>query len=255
MAFAYDAPPAGETAFDITSERYQRSFARCSRCGLLVADLGELDLPELYAGPYVDATYSGKGITATFDRIMALPPERSDNAGRVARLVAWLGERRGKVLDVGSGLAVFPARLRREGFADVVALDPDARAVEHARTHAGVEAVLGDFMAADGLGRFQTVSFNRVLEHVADPVAMLARTHRHLQPDGVVYLELPDGEAAARDPEGQEREEFFIEHLFVFGPASLSLLARRAGFDVERLERLREPSGKYTVCALLTAAS
>ena len=253
-AFHYDARPEGETQFEIPPERYRRSYAQCSTCGLYVADLGGLDLDELYAGAYVDATYSANGLSATFDRIMALAPERSDNAGRVARVVDWLGEPGARILDVGSGLGVFPAGLRRAGQHAVVALDPDARAVEHTRGHAGVEAVLGDFMAAGelGLGRFELVTLNKVLEHVPDPVAMLARVREHLEPGGAVYVELPDGEAAAQDPDGQGREEFFIEHRYVFGPASLALLARRAGFDVRRLERLREPSGKYTVYAFLT---
>jgi SAM-dependent methyltransferase len=254
--FEYDARPAGETEFDIAPDRYRRSYAQCSTCGLYAADLGALDLDALYAGAYVDATYAADGIGATFDRIMALAPERSDNAGRVARVVEWLGGRSGRILDVGSGLGVFPAALRRNGFDAVVALDPDARAVEHTRSRAGVEAVVGDFMDAGdlGLGRFDLVTLNKVLEHVPDPVAMLARVHDHLEPGAAVYVELPDGEAAALDPDGQGREEFFLEHLWVFGPASLALLARAAGFAVQRLERLREPSGKYTVYAFLTAA-
>ncbi len=254
-AFEYDARPAGETGFDIPPEHYRRSYARCPTCGLYVADLKALDLDALYAGAYVEATYSAEGVGATFDRIMALPPERSDNAGRVERVIAWLGGSDARVLDVGSGLGVFPAALQQAGFEAVVALDPDARAVEHTHAHAGVEAVLGDFMdTADlELGRFDLVTLNKVLEHVPDPTAMLARVHEHLAVGGTVYVELPDGEAAALDSDGAGREEFFIEHLYVFGPASLALLARRAGFDVQRLERLREPSGKYTVYAFLTA--
>jgi hypothetical protein len=36
--------------------------------------------------------------------------------------------------------------------------------------------------------------------------------------------------------------------------ASLALLATRAGFRVQTLERLREPSTKFTLRAFLTAA-
>ena len=132
------------------------------------------------------------------------------------------------MLDVGSGLAVFPARMKEAGWT-CTALDPDPRAVEHARTVVGVEAVRADFMEADDLGRFDLVTLNKVLEHVPDPAAMLGRTREFLAEGGVVYVELPDGEAAAADPDGPDREEFFIEHLHVFSMSSMSLLADRAG--------------------------
>ena len=88
------------------------------------------------------------------------------------------------------------------------ALDPDPRAAAHARNVVGVNAVCGDFMTLADLGRFDAVTFNKVLEHVEDPVLMLARSRQHLADGGFVYIELPDGEAAAED--GPGREEFFI---------------------------------------------
>jgi hypothetical protein len=81
---------------------------------------------------------------------------------------------------------------------------------------------------------------------------MLRRCHTFLEPGGTVYVELPDGEAAARDPDGPDREEFFIEHLWAFSPRSLELLAERAGFAADRVERIREPSDKYTLFGFLT---
>jgi hypothetical protein len=68
-----------------------------------------------------------------------------------------------------------------------------------------------------------------------------------------VYVELPDGEAAAAD--GAEREEFFIEHSHVFSMSSLCLLARQAGFSADCIERVHEPSTKYTLRAFLRSAA
>jgi hypothetical protein len=63
--------------------------------------------------------------------------------------------------------------------------------------------------------------------------------------NGIVYVELPDGEAAIS--EGAGREEFFIEHYHAFSMSSAALLARCAGFTPLLIERLREPSGKFTL--------
>jgi hypothetical protein len=103
----------------------------------------------------------------------------------------------------------------------------------------------------DELGRFDIVAFNKVLEHVPDPVEMLARGTHNVAEGGFVYVEVPDGPAAAED--GFGREEFFIEHLHVFSPDSLALTAKRAGLRPLRVDRLQEPSTKYTLCAFLVA--
>jgi len=93
------------------------------------------------------------------------------------------------------------------------------------------------------------ITFNKVLEHIVDPVKVLAKAKEHLNPQGFVYIELPDGEVASK--EGKGREEFFIDHPHIFSEASVECLARRAGFNVRLLERLQEPSTKYTLYAFL----
>lgn len=251
-AFTYDAPPKGETAFDFGQQAYARRYQRCFACGHWRADHA-MQLGSLYGGAYVSATY-GDRMRTTFERIIGLPADRSDNTGRVERVLTfgrrWFPESTvPRLLDVGSGLAVFPYRMRQAGW-DCTALDPDESAATHAREVAGVAAVTGDFATASGagLGRFDVVTLNKVLEHVEDPVALLSLVRRHLEPRGFVYVEVPDEAAAI---EGPEREEFFIEHLHVFSPASLAMLADRSGLTVVAIERLREPSSKFTLRAFL----
>ena len=69
----------------------------------------------------------------------------------------------------------------------------------------------------------------------------------------IPHAKLKEMTDACRDPdvaaaaEGPGREEFFIEHHHVFSPASLVLMAEKAGLSLTRLERLREPSSKFTL--------
>ena len=81
---------------------------------------------------------------------------------------------------------------------------------------------------------------------------MLRHAHACLAMGGAVYVELPDGEAAATEGEG--REEFFIDHHHVFSRRSIRILAHSAGFEVIAVEALREPSSKYTLRAFLEPA-
>ena len=121
----------------------------------------------------------------------------------------------------------------------------------HAREVVGVEGFCGDLDQADGVGQFNAVTLNRVLEHVVGPREMLAKVKRFLLPGGFVYVEVPDGEMAAI--EGPEREEFGIDHWHIFSATSLALLISRSGFVLETLERLRDPSGKFTLRAFIVA--
>jgi 2-polyprenyl-3-methyl-5-hydroxy-6-metoxy-1,4-benzoquinol methylase len=213
-----------------------------------------MDMSALYAGSYVDSTYGEDGMRRAFERITLLDRSKSDNVGRVARIVDFAGRyrpsnERPSVLDVGSGLCVFLHRLQRVAGWDCTALDPDPRAVRHAEVVAGVRGICGDFTEHVDLGSYGLITFNKVLEHVLDPVAMLAKSAEHLKAGGCVYIELPDGEKASLD--SFDREEFFVDHHHVFSLRSMELLARNAAFQVIEAERLREPSGKYTLFAFL----
>jgi 2-polyprenyl-3-methyl-5-hydroxy-6-metoxy-1,4-benzoquinol methylase len=217
----------------------------------------EMNMRGLYEGVYVNATYGDKGINGAYERIIVLSPSQSDNEERVNRVLEFAAKhfpretflsRPPSVLDVGSGLCVFLRRMKSAGW-DCTALDPDSRAVTHARDTVGVHAVRGQFLDVQALEEFDVVTFNKVLEHVEDPVPMLAKAREHLRPGGFVYVELPDGEEAAH--EGPGREEFFVDHHHVFSLASAAILAHLAGFVVKSLERVREPSSKYTIRAFM----
>ncbi|RJQ83008.1 MAG: class I SAM-dependent methyltransferase [Desulfobacteraceae bacterium] len=258
-AFTYAAAPAGETAFDLQGRPYLRRYDHCTVCGHWFGR-HDLDLDGLYARDYVDATYGGlAGMRQKFETIMALPPEKSDNVQRIARVRAF-ALRRGidesvcpRLLDVGAGLGVFPAAMKTNGWR-VTALETDARTVQHLRAVVGVETLdlpLAQ-MQESAAEPFDLIAFNKVLEHVADPVSLLIAAKALLLQQGFIYVEVPDVAAAA---EGPEREEFFIEHHHVFSPASVALLSARAGLSPISIARLREPSGKFTLNAFLTVSS
>jgi SAM-dependent methyltransferase len=254
--FTYNAPPEGETRFDLGEVPYIRAYDRCTECEHWFAR-HTIDIDSLYLRNYVDATYGGPdGMRARLERILALPPERSDNAGRVNRIISFAEARfdgrkvARRLLDVGAGIGVFAATMKAAGWA-VVAIEPDPRTARHLREWVGVEAYACPIAALDpvGVGRFDIVAFNKVLEHVEDPIALLTAAHRLLEPSGFVYLEVPDAETASA--EGPGREEFFIEHHHVFSAASVTLTGERAGYMPYVVQQIREPSTKFTLFAVL----
>ncbi len=254
VTFVYEAAPIGETRF-LANHEYKRRILQCKNCGHFINDIS-IDLNTFYKSKYVDHTY-GSDLLTSYNRIMALPRSKSDNYHRVIRVDRFLKRHLGRkrnnstppsVLDIGSGLCVFLAGMKKKGW-ECTALDPDFRAAEHARRNVMIKAVCEDYFTCKITDMFNLITFNKVLEHVADPVVMLQKCKKNLKSDGIVYVEVPDGQGAVK--EGENREEFFIEHLHVFSISSLCLVAFRAGFLILEAKRIREPSGKFTLYAFL----
>ncbi len=255
-ALHYKAAPRGEFCFPLVGD-YRRSYDRCNTCGHYFSR-HNLDMKTLYKGDYLTVTYGGEeGIKETFREISNLPPENSDNFHRVQRVTQFADkwfqarETQRRLIDIGSGIGVFVYGMKLKGWC-CTALDPDKRFSAHARRNIGVDAITCDFSceSSEGLGSFQCVSLNKVLEHVEDPVGFLTKAKKLLARRGFIYIEVPDGEIAIRV--GDQREEFFIEHHHVFSSSSLPILIAQAGMELLVMRRLCEPSGKYTLLAFVT---
>jgi len=257
---SYSAPPIGETDFGFEEDKYSRSFDKCITCGHF---FGRHNLPvsRIYEAEYVDSTYGdASGMVERLNKIMSLPPTQSDNAFRVRRIREWaFSERRVestqtrpmRLLDVGAGIGVFPAAMKKEGW-EVVAIEPDPRTVDMLRSVVRIQSFQEDFLDLDEsqIGTFDAITFNKVLEHVEEPFKLLSHASGFLEEGGFCYVEVPDVKALG---DGAEREEFFVEHHHVFSPTSLALLAENSGFRLENLGRIIEPSGKFTLYAFLAA--
>jgi 2-polyprenyl-3-methyl-5-hydroxy-6-metoxy-1,4-benzoquinol methylase len=158
-----------------------------------------------------------------------LPGGRAESEARAMFLQA---QRPGaSLLDVGCGDGAKLIHMRDLGW-DVEGVDTDRLAVELARARNLVARVgtLAEQRYPDG--RFDAVHMSHVIEHVHDPVALLAECHRILKPDGVLVVLTPNlsgwGHAKFRsDWRGLEPPR----HLHLFAPKSLASTLRLAGFE------------------------
>ena len=77
----YTEPPEGEVRFNEQLREYFREIYRCKFCGHFW-EKTELNIHDIYDSHYADSTY-GDNLQKTFERIVNLPPEDSDNFARV----------------------------------------------------------------------------------------------------------------------------------------------------------------------------
>lgn len=139
-----------------------------------------------------------------------------------------------RILDFGCGSGDFLAQARCFG-ADVYGIDasPDRRMWAD-RAGAVIEASL-DRLPADLKGRMDAVTLFEVLEHLDAPREILLALAEWVRPGGLLILETPDaghvsGIATAEDYHLVHP----IDHINAFSPATLTRIAKEAGFAPAR---------------------
>lgn len=251
IRFKYNSPPIGETKFKIKNNYYKRQFISCNSCNHWFLQ-HEMSLNILYSGKYMTETYGDK-ILGKFEKIISLPPKKSDNFKRVQRIKKFIkqllpNKKSIELLDIGSGLGVFPYSVKNIGW-NCTAVDPDKRSVLHIKKRIGVKSIHGEFQKLKISKKFNVITLNKVLEHVENPISILRKAKKRLIKGGVIYVEVPDAEKASK--KGKERQEFFIEHMHVFSKSSLGYMSKKSGLKVIKIKRMHEPSGKFSLFSFL----
>ena len=134
--------------------------------------------------------------------------------------------------------------MKKKGW-NCTAIDLDPRLVSHHQNIIGISSLQGDLREQKLTEKFDLISFNKVLEHTENPIQILSCAKNFLSKNGLIYVELPDGEAAGY--ESKDREEFLIGHIHVFSFVSYVLLVKKSNLQLISCERIREPSSKYTL--------
>jgi len=85
-----------------------------------------------------------------------------------------------------------------------------------------------------------------VIEHVFEPVAVLARVRSLLKPGGIVLLETPN----ILRPKIGPRRLFSLPHNYYFSPRTLALALTKAGFSVTAVREFHRDSFQIVGTAL-----
>lgn len=200
-------------------------LVECPACGVIFLDpLPTVEALATFYGPtYYD-----------FDRWR----EEGKGCAFARRLVRWRPT--GHLLDVGCATGFFIDGIRNHSRWSVYGTDIGASAVRFARESLGLDVSLGDVADARfPAAFFDYVHVNNVLEHVRDPLSLLAECRRVIRPDGIFFLSVPNGLADVGD-----LVEFFRTegrparskkgHIFFFPARTLVALVDRMGFRITK---------------------
>lgn len=206
-------------------------YARCLECGTLFLVRPPVDrLGEIYPGNY----YSYGSERSIPSRIKELLDRRTLRA-----LCSGIPGTRLRLLDVGGGIGAVASLVRRiePRIAESVIVDLDDRAAPGAEAagHRFVTSRIEDF---DEQSPFDVILMLNLIEHVADPLSVLAGARRRTSRDGRVLVKTPNVEGwdakvlRHRDWGGYHAPR----HWVLFTPKSFRRVAESAGFVVERID-------------------
>lgn len=180
-----------------------------------------------------------KGVGPGWRRVLApfalLHPGGRDELDAAAmHLPAPAGNAR--VLDVGCGSGVLLARMKTLGW-DVEGVEVDSEAVA-AGNRRGVPVKLGTLQEQRYPDNsFDAVHSAHVIEHVYNPVALLAECRRILKPGGKLVILTPNTDSFGHREFGSAWLNLDPpRHLVLFSERTLRTAAEKAGLKVERID-------------------
>lgn len=167
----------------LSEERFD--YYRCTQCRYIFLNPVPADLGRYYPTAYYDVPRSKDELVRTAERLQKW---KLDLVQRFAK--------KGRLLEVGPAYGLFSYLAKRAGF-NVTAIEMDSRCCQFLRETVGIHVV----ESADTVGqlkalpKFDVIVLWQVIEHLADPWAVLDAAAERLAPDGVLILDTPNPDA------------------------------------------------------------
>ena len=220
VIYSYDKPDKYEKWMGITD--VQRSWEKCA-CGFYQSrrNYPIEDLQKIYSDGYRDKGFRHRTIEEAFKYVIRLPLEKSENERRLEDFMGFV-DNSNSVLDVGSGLGVFPKRLTENGYY-VWCIEPNKES-QRFINGLGIEC----FPDIPDYVRFDVTTLIHVLEHIEDPVPFLEKIRKIT--NSLLYIEVPDSKEF--DVLKKGHNEFSSDHVYFYDLESITKVVEKAGFGV-----------------------
>lgn len=234
-----DSVPCNQCGVDDATEVFAAGVAqpsrivRCNRCGLMYSSPRTKEPDHVQIQTWDPSQHFVDRDPRRYEK------ERLQirDYAKTRALINELYPRRGKLLEIGSGLGFLLAEFKKDGW-DVLGVEPDAAYCHHAKEELGVES-LDSILEDAGLAAetFDVILMNHVIEHLGDPLTTLSEINRVLKPSGHLVLETPRYDTLMFKLLGRrERSVSCSGHIYFFTTKTLRNLYEAAGFQTVQLD-------------------
>lgn len=140
---------------------------------------------------------------------------------------------KGKILDIGCAIGLFLDAAVKRGW-DAYGVEISNVFVEYARTEMGLNVQRGQIEdIKDRESCFDVITMWHVLEHTLDPRLAVSRAYDLLKEDGLLALEVPNGESEIQRAIKTHPEKIKpYGHLYYFSRETLTRLLESVGFSL-----------------------
>lgn len=229
---------AARVLFDLWrngEKAFRAEFTGCGTCAMMIyrPRPTPADIDAKYAGAAKNKDFN----PTKFERSKRLE-RRSTRLHQILRPHLKKPIRECRILDFGGGDGRLLAKFVEEG-ATCELIDFCSTPI------AGVTRVGSTEQDLREDSRYDAIVCSHVVEHLADPLGVLKKLSDVLDPQGMIYVEVPV-EVRKNMPAGREP----VTHINFFIPESLRALMERAGYVVDRcgLTAYPHPRGGWTLC-------
>lgn len=135
------------------------------------------------------------------------------------------------VLEIGTGTGVFLELLQKEGFKELIGIEPSSAAIAAAPPSRQIWIRQDIFRSNTfALNSLDFVCCFMTMEHVKDPGILINEVYSLLKPGGIFAIVTHDFEAPINKLLGKKSPIIDIEHLQLFSKKSLNTMFNKAGF-------------------------
>jgi SAM-dependent methyltransferase len=211
-------------------------FRQCATCGTLAQDPrpSREQLATFYPSDY--RPHASKGVVAALKGLQATLLARKFRPA--------LPGKNDRILELGCATGAFLKALGKMGYQRLEGVDRSPALGESFRGTA-IRYHASDLESGFGVdGRFSAIFMNYVIEHFADPEAILRRCRERLEPGGRVAMLTPNAESLCSSFWGRYWSGLHApRHTMIFTPRALELLAKKTGFAGADISFINDPAG------------